>query len=410
MKRCIYLLMLVSNAISPGCLDRAAGREGDDPGQVEVAQPVIVCSENNGTLLQGGDHQLLWIGSKYAILYQENVSGKVFQTLRFIDAEGATVSEPFRISDEYTVIEDMPEKARMVRVEDELRLFWPTQNRRIMMRRVGDDGRLLSDQIPAVKNISTNASLSRVIRVQEGFALLWEDDRITQYFYLPYFVRIDPTGLELMPHALVVDGLDRIDTVGGMVERSGRYSMTWNLRQAYGIDRVYLSRFDPDGNVLNPPLEIYQAENAILSYYGSPVVGGSSREFTAVWDMDRGVVLVETENGLRVDEHEVLEPDRVSDRPVMALTDKGIIGLLYGNGEYQQSNPLATQLELAVVDTSSWEASHRDPLNQKTYTPGSCLESYDIVHSESGFGVSWVEGCSDEGRVLYFVAVKMPGS
>lgn len=353
---------------------------------------------------RAGRTSLLWTGTQYAVLYQVNASHGVHLRLRLIDAAGPTVSEPFELTPEYDGYENASRNGRLVWANGEFRLFWTTENQTIWMRRVSAEGKLLSEPTPAVQNVGVHAYLGTVLPHDSGFSLLWKDDRSQEYFYLWYFVQIDDTGGELAPHALVSPGADTTRDGAALIAQDDGFSLVWNYRQAVAPDSVLLSNFGPDGVLKAPPTELYRAENAILSYFGSPAAPWHGGALAAIWDMDLGVMLIDTQNPA-ADAPVVLEADEVTGRALVAVSEvtaPQTLAMIYAAGEYRPTNPSPTELHFTTVDPSTWTAAQRVQLNKLTKVPGSCVQRWDIVGSTNGFGVTWVRGCAATERTLFF--------
>jgi hypothetical protein len=377
-----------------------------DAGVVFTVPLLVAGPEAGDPFLDGGAHQLTWTGTQYVVLYHVNRNGHIFLRLRFIDAVNARVSEPVEVTPDYDSYEDIPQNSRMAWVSGELRVFWSTYGQTIWMRRVGADGELLSDPTPAVQNVGAHAYLRNVVPREDGFALLWRDDRSQEYFYLWYFVRIDDVGVELSPQVLVSNDVEHTDSGGGMVEHESGYSLFWSYRPR--PDSVFQSNFDSDGAPTGLTQEIYRAENAILTYYGPSVALWNGGELVAIWDLDRGVVLFDSSTSPAEEVPVVLGSDEVTSRPLVAVRETSggeTIAVLYGAGDH---NGLSTEIHFAIVDGLDWVVTHRVQLNAQTQTPGSCLEERDIVSSGGGFGVTWVQGCAED-RTLYFTEVRPNG-
>lgn len=419
MKRLTILFIVAASGLGIGCSGHTTGPtlDGGDPdgggvgdGGVVFTVPLLVAGPEAGDpFLQGGAHQLLWIGTQYVVLYQVNRNGHGFMRIRFIDAENARVSEPVEVTPDYDSYEDIPQNSRMAWANGELRVFWTTRGKTIWMRRVGADGELLSEPTPAVQNVGIHAYLKTVVPREDGFALIWQDDRSQEYFYLWYFVRIDDVGVELSPQVLVSNDVEHADSGGGMVEHESGYTLVWSDRQATRPDLVFQSNFDSDGTPIGLTQEIYRAENAILTYYGPPVARWNGGELVAIWDLDRGVVLFDSSASPAQEAPVVLGADEVTSRPLVAVRETSgdeTIAVLYGAGDHNGSS---TELHLAIVDGLDWVVTHREHLSARTLTPGSCLEDRDIVSSGGGFGVTWVHGCAMD-RTLFFTEVRPTGS
>lgn len=417
------LWFLVASGLGVGCSGTASGNTGDGgsaadggllgDGGVSGPTPLLVAGPDaGGPVLQGGTHQLLWTGTQYAVLYQVNVGGRIPLRIRFVNAAGTSVSEPVEVTPSYESREHAPQSGKMAWANGELRVFWTTESQTIWMRRVDANGELLSDPTPAVQNVGVNAYLKTVVPRDDGFALLWLDDRSQEYLYLWYFVRIDDTGVELFPQALLTTDVEAADAGGGLVEHEGRYSLIWSFRQATMPDSVFLSSFDQDGVLSGPPPEIYRADHAMLSFFGPPAARWYGGELVAIWDLDRGVVLFDTTTSSAEDAPVVLGSDEVTGQPIVSASEAGgedTIAVLYGAGEYGGSSLSPTELHFATVDALDWVVTYRVQLNAQTQTPGSCLQDRDVVSSSGGFGVTWVRGCSEADRTLFFTKVGPTG-
>lgn len=341
--------------------------------------------------------QLVWTGDRFGVVWIENDSGHLFVNLRFIGESGDVLPGKHRISDDYIGMEDSPQSTWLTWNGSELGVFW-TVEQRIVMRRVGLDGQPLASPVVAVSGIGTNAYIDGAIALPDGYGLVWRDDSHQTYAYLPYFVRISSEGEQQSLQVRLVEGFERVDTVGGVVRQAGTYTMVWNVREAGGEDSVYATRFDDFGNSLGAPIPLYAAENAMLSYFG-PALAGGSRATAALWDMDRGVVLVDVEDGLPM-EQSLVEPDVTGHANLAGSTD-GTMGLIFGQGEWESTNPLPTDLMLLTTNSAHQIIDSPMLVNRPPAGQDSCLESYTIAAADDGFGLLWAEGCT-AARTVYF--------
>jgi hypothetical protein len=369
-----------------------------DAATLQIGVPVVVldgAAEGVGLQRFG---QLVWTGEKFAVVWCENREGHIFVVVRFITSAGVVEAGKYVISDDYDDMASSPQSTWLSWTGSELAVFW-TVEQGIMMRRLSVQGALLSSPIHALSGLGTNAYLRGGVHRKGATDLVWIDDLHVTYSYTPYFARVSDLGEPVGNKVSMLDGYEPMDTVGGFAAQGDGYSMVWNRREAIDIDTVFLSLFDPGGDPYEAPHEIYASDSALLSYQGPSIAEGHGGAYVTFWDMDRGVVV---QRWQAQGPQEVALMKDATDTAVLAVASDDSVGLLYGRGEWEPTNPLAVELAFALVGAQGVTAG--PAVVNKAPAGQGCLEAYTIVSTGDGFGLLWAEDCTVE-RTIYFARV-----
>ncbi|MCA9670089.1 MAG: hypothetical protein KC503_31050 [Myxococcales bacterium] len=351
---------------------------------------------SSGKVLQGSwPLQLLWLGDHYALLYRENVSGKLALRVRMLDAAGAPLGEPLRVNDAYDKIEDAPDSGRLVARDAALAILWTNERREIVFRPLdARSGQPLAAAHVAVSGVGPNATINSAVPTADGYAIAWSDNRAGGYRYLPYFARLDAKGVAAGSGVKVASGstpeqYPRVGALAGDGDGDG-FALTWSEREASAEDRLYVSYLAADGAPRGEATLLYRADNVIVT--GDSLVDHRGVRVVALWDLDVGAGL------LTIGAEKPVWPAPLADVERLRLVRAADNTVAVLGGSDSTPGKLPGKVFFALVDPRDGRTGSATALGGET--SGSCVEGYDIARASDGFGVVWIEGCSV--RRLYF--------
>lgn len=378
--------------------DASVPPDAPDASILQFSEPAIVLDGTaEGVDLQRFG-QLVWTGDKFAVVWIENREGHLFVAMRFVSSSGVVAAHKYVLSADYSDFPDEPQSTWLTWTGTEFAVFW-TLEKRVVMTRVGADGGSVATPVVALDGLGKNLYLEGGLHRSGGFALAWTDNLLATYSYLPYFGRVSDAGVPVGAKVALTSGIADVHMVSGFAAQGDGYAMLWNLREAAGLDQVYLSRFDATGAPAGAPTKIYSADNALLSYTGPSLATLPGSELVAIWDMSRGVV-VQARQAVVANEWAVVKG--ATSASAIAAMDGGYAGLVYGTGVWSPTNPLATKVTFALVDSQGVVAG---PIVLNA-SHGGCLEAYTLASTPDGFGLLWAEGCG-AARTVYFSRVTL---
>lgn len=350
-------------------------------------------------VLQGGDVEIAATDLGVMIVFEQNIEGRVILSGLTLTKFGQVVGDVLRLTPDSQAVGNELIAAR----GQEVGVFYSDRAGTITLLRLDSRGRPLEAPLQVLPNVANNAALQKAIATPLGYAVAWTDDRASTYTYVPFVAQMTVGGRPIGEQVQVRDGLRQGTSrgIGALVSASGGLSMTWAERQAGGPDYIYHSSVTE--SEVGPRVEIYAADSAI----GGTTVGlADGSLLTAIWDLDdEGIYTVQIAPDGQPQARRRLPVSIEMKRPQLAHAGGTTVALLASAGDLRPSNPLATQVYFALLDTDRNVVHSQIHLNAEA-SQGRCIEDFAMVKlvGDDAFGVVWTEGCS--GRRMYFSRVE----
>lgn len=400
-------------ATPPGAAPGAGGSGGslDAPSTTE---PLLLYEPEHAPqrVLQGSGTRIVWTPERFAVLFEENLRGRIFLGLRFVEAKTLALSERVLITDEHTPGESPRSEALAWRV-DELAVLWTDDAGALYFQRVGPQGKR-----PSLAERVLPPGLVRAVRTvlptAEGFVVTLLGGGAADDSGRLLFLRLSPTGRLLgdpVPIPLAERRSPSWLALGDLLQRKmsdptavtpGGYALTYNERPSWTAergerpDRLWLVMIDREGRAVREPTLVYEAADEI----GGSLAAVDSGFAVSTWDLDRGVTIVPVKASGDAGAPVKLSAEEELKRPLIAAVSGGL-AVLALSGELRDTNPIATDVHLLSVSLSSGAIRQRVHLNPAS-SARCAVEDKDFARQgdTSSFGIVWVEHCGE--RRMYF--------
>lgn len=392
-------------AISDGALgDRGrpdAGSAADawtvfDPGAPITTPPSALLFEPDAeaeprSIMQGGDHQLIWAGDRYVLLWMQNIGGRVQVVGRTVRDGRASPLTALTTRDD----PDQPaskDRAYGLWQADRLVVLW-TADAGLWVQAFGRDLRPLS---PVVEVFAPSAGdfLSILAVAPAGGDLGVAFGRSSDDYH-PRLIRLASDGSPVLLDGFVFErmGAARPPVLVDLVADGDRFDSLWSIRRPAAVDSVFRAGLERSGLATSATGTLYQSENNIPQRYGV----GAGVPFMVIDDLDAGLLF------FQLDEQERPMPVRVADSggaAVVHAPDAGRIAVVRETGVAQGGLP--SGLTYQAFDYLEAVLGDAHPLVEFA----GCLEAFDLAYTGEKLGVSYALGCSTRRLYLREIAVR----
>lgn len=343
------------------------------------------------SIMQGGDHQLIWAGDRYVLLWMQNIGGRVQVVGLTVRAGVASPLVQLTSRDD----PDQPSsKDRMHGLwhDGRLLVFW-TADAGLWMQPFD---RTLAPTGPVVEVFPPNEddflSIFAIEPVQGDLGVAfgrWSDE------YHPRLVRLDAAGQVVGGGGVVFErmGEGRPSTLVGLIAVDDRFDSLWSARQPAGPDRIFGAGLERSGFATFTTGVLYASNNNIPQHYGI----GRGAPFMVVDDLDAGLLL------FQLDEQERPTPVRLGDSGGAAVEhapDANRIAFVRETGT--AAGGLPSGLTYQAFDYLTERLGDAHPLVEFA----GCLEDFDMVYTGEKLGVSYALGCSTRRLYLREIEVR----
>lgn len=344
------------------------------------------------SIMQGGDHQLIWAGDRYVLLWMQNIGGRV-------QVVGLTVRDGVASPLTQLTTRDDPDqpssKDRMFGVwqDERLIVFWTADAGLWMQpfdRALRPSGPVVEVRAPSEGQF---LSIFDVEPVQGDLGIAFG---LSAEGYHPRLMRLARDGSPIALGDYVFERMSegRASVLVGLLADEDRFDSLWSARQPAAADTVFRAGLERTGFATAVTGPLYTSDNNIPQHFGV----GLGVPFMVVDDLDAGLLL------FQLDEQERPTPVRLGGSGGAAVEHApSAAQIAFVRETGVASGGLPSGLSFQAYD---YRRDTLGPAHPIVEFDG-CLEDFDMVYTGDRLGVSYALGCSTRRLYLREVRLRM---
>ena len=358
---------------------RDGGADAPRPGEI-MLRPVDLCGGHPGCAHGSGLSDLVWTGSRYALLTDNNGS---HLELLLIDPEGG-VSPPVKINEE-----SMAFTSAMVWDGAQLVVFWrSSSDDKLRCRAVDGGGQLLGPTRTLLAGLSERDFSLEVAAAEQGYAALvvFDDDkaRFLRWSAFP--------ELSLLAESVPLDWpqiTSKWDHPSSITPLAQGFAVGINPRHGeYGAEAVYLARLSDLGQIRNDPLRLFQSGPSVTG--GEAMVMPDGRLLATYNDDFERIYLAEVSTPTWQFERLVqLQHEGDISRAVLLPFGQSEAAMFAATNLWQGHNGFPTTLVFEVFALPGGDRTARIVVEGGPEELGEAMFEWRMVRSGDSLGLAW---------------------